>query len=423
MANNFKKYPYQDYNGFNLDWILERVKRADTILEDLDENMQEIIVNQLSEWLDDGTLSDLITSDVLSEISANTAKNAEQDIEIETLTNSVAGLKRWSKVICIGDSIAQGYRPSLGSVTGWCDVLRQKLGLINNSTFFKSVLGQAGFVAAGQGSNFIQLLQALENTVTDKEKVSDIVVIGGINDASLQTSSGAEESAVAAFCTYCHNNYPNALVHVGCIAYYAYTTNVQYLLPIHAGMRSGLRYNAVSIPNILSCMCRFSGYDDSVHVDQEIENKIAETILTGMGRCQLINGTGNINTALVNKHCMPNTMVDGDKLHYWLSAQYVTVTGGATVKGDGTIFKLCDMTETGLMGLGYGDAISNLQTIPFSGDAQRRSDNKYFPCTGVLIPYDGSRFCRVWATDGTNGFVGDLQSFNIYGVAGSLPII
>lgn len=33
MANDFKKYPYQDFNAFNLDWIIERTKEIDTVNE------------------------------------------------------------------------------------------------------------------------------------------------------------------------------------------------------------------------------------------------------------------------------------------------------------------------------------------------------------------------------------------------------
>ena len=41
MANDFKKYPYQDFNAFNLDWIIERTKEIYVVNEKAEEAMEK----------------------------------------------------------------------------------------------------------------------------------------------------------------------------------------------------------------------------------------------------------------------------------------------------------------------------------------------------------------------------------------------
>lgn len=66
--------------------------------------------------------------------------------------------------------------------------------------------------------------------IENKEKITDIIVIGGFNDRSIQLApllSGINE-----FINYCKTNYPNAIVHVGAVGF---SWNPEYLQQIGTG--------------------------------------------------------------------------------------------------------------------------------------------------------------------------------------------
>lgn len=85
--------------------------------------------------------------------------------------------------------------------------------------------GGAGFSIAAEGRNFLQTLQSVYNeNAIDPLEITDIVVLGGYNDmVSAQTGSIPAIVAhlspyIEEFMTYCKETFPNAAVHVGCIA-------------------------------------------------------------------------------------------------------------------------------------------------------------------------------------------------------------
>ena len=62
MIDIFNHGPYTDLHRLNLDWMIGVLKKID------DENIREYIAEKLTQWLNDGTLSDIITEDVLTAI-------------------------------------------------------------------------------------------------------------------------------------------------------------------------------------------------------------------------------------------------------------------------------------------------------------------------------------------------------------------
>ena len=115
-------------------------------------------------------------------------------------------LKR--KWIFIGDS----YGHASGSNNGWIDKLVALMGL-SSSDYFESAVG--GYSFTWEGSQFITLLQNLATTITDKNAITDIVVLGGANDVG-QTAE-AISNAIADFNTYAYTTFPNAIVRIGMI--------------------------------------------------------------------------------------------------------------------------------------------------------------------------------------------------------------
>ena len=63
MIDIFNHGPYTDLHRLNLDWMIQVLKKID------DENIQQYIIDKLVEWLNDGTLSEIITDDVLNIIT------------------------------------------------------------------------------------------------------------------------------------------------------------------------------------------------------------------------------------------------------------------------------------------------------------------------------------------------------------------
>lgn len=63
MIDIFNHGPYTDLHRLNLDWMIQVLKKID------DENIRQYVADKLVEWLNDGTLSDIITEDVLNTIN------------------------------------------------------------------------------------------------------------------------------------------------------------------------------------------------------------------------------------------------------------------------------------------------------------------------------------------------------------------
>lgn len=116
-------------------------------------------------------------------------------------------------VIAIGDS----YGIDTASWSGWISQFINTWNAQGGHAFGLGT-GGAGWVAAPQGKNYLQTLQAAASQVTGHEKdVTDIVVLGGYNDASTDTTVANLNAAMAAFRTYVKATYPNASVKVGFI--------------------------------------------------------------------------------------------------------------------------------------------------------------------------------------------------------------
>lgn len=141
--------------------------------------------------------------------------NLQRDI-----TAQAADIKKRAdrNLICIGDSYGQWTE---GSTISWISQLEDRhMG----SVFYHNELGGSGFLAAyydpGEQNrkSFETLLRQLENTVTDKDIITDIVVCGGYNDWSAGHDYIANlSSAIGSFMQYARATYKNAVVSIGMI--------------------------------------------------------------------------------------------------------------------------------------------------------------------------------------------------------------
>lgn len=174
---------------------------VDNYFNNLD--VQEEINNKLDEMAKDGTLAKIINQELLQEINKKVNKNTEElNILLENST------------IMIGDSYGVG-TTSGGTIVGWCDRLKTLMKL-NNNNYFKFVEGSAGFLETGlAGHTFLTLLQENLQQIPDKTLIKNVIVCGGYNDNSFESSE--LNSAVRNFVDYCYENFKNATVYIGMI--------------------------------------------------------------------------------------------------------------------------------------------------------------------------------------------------------------
>lgn len=116
-------------------------------------------------------------------------------------------------VICVGDSYNKN--------TDWWDGWGKCLKDISGFTVYSYEAGGGGFVANTYQYDFLGALQnhSQDDECTDKESVTDIVVLGGYNDVSVGATDEALRTAMSTFITYCKTNYPNARITIAGIAF------------------------------------------------------------------------------------------------------------------------------------------------------------------------------------------------------------
>ena len=119
-------------------------------------------------------------------------------------------------VICIGDS----YNMNTDMWTGWGECLKT----VNpNLEVYSYEASGGGFVANTHQYDFLGALQnhSQDEEVPENKKklVSDIVVLGGYNDCSINATQEQITEKVGEFVDYCKKNYPNAKITIGSISF------------------------------------------------------------------------------------------------------------------------------------------------------------------------------------------------------------
>lgn len=224
-------YPYTDLHELNLDWILSKIKEMRSELTEF-EALNTItwhgewnITDQYPQWslVDVNgsgyislqpvpvgipiTNSDywVLVADYTAIIQYITDKVNEIEAEMSLLVNK--------KMICIGDSYL-AYNSTEMETESWGAFLRIYTGL--GADIVLNGLGGSGFIG-NAAKTFQDLLE--EVTVADNEAITDIIVLGGMNDAARVVDTATTEAdilnAMNAFISSARTNYPNARIHIG----------------------------------------------------------------------------------------------------------------------------------------------------------------------------------------------------------------
>lgn len=116
------------------------------------------------------------------------------------------------KLIFIGDSYGDGYTPD-GNTTGWCDRLKNKLVSCHFSADNIYINHKGGASFSNSSNDYITLLKALASSISDKKKVTDVLIGGGYNELAYGDQASTVRSCINTLVSYVQNTYPNAVVH------------------------------------------------------------------------------------------------------------------------------------------------------------------------------------------------------------------
>lgn len=137
--------------------------------------------------------------------------------EITNIKNYDKQVKNWhhdfSNTIFIGDSFADGYYagydPTTANDNNWCKYLADMLNITNYKKFSKG-----GLCFTENENSLLNLLNNVVNpNVTDKNAVTSIIMMMGVNDSVLDTNNDKIRSGANNAFGIINKNYPNATVY------------------------------------------------------------------------------------------------------------------------------------------------------------------------------------------------------------------
>ena len=258
-----------------------------------------------SYWVATGVFNEQLEN-VLEELQTvhsdiNDTNNVINHSTLRTLANR--------RFVIIGDSYLEGYTPD-GDVTSWGELLVAYLGL-DVSQYEMRYRGGAGFIANGQGKNFLDLLN--DSSIENPETVTDVIVSGGYNDYS--QTAGNIASAIATFANTCRIKYPNAKIWCGHCGWTKDSSKIYQMGQcvrnyIEGCSRCGIAY----LTNIENAMHRYFEVfaSDGVHANANGQRHIAE-----MTADILLGGGGDMYGAYLTMVFTPaneddNTNINGN---------------------------------------------------------------------------------------------------------------
>lgn len=146
------------------------------------------------------------------------------------------------KYIFIGDSYNTNDTPAgMVQIVPWSSKVVNYLGL-SSSDYYTSGVSGSGWISGGsQNKNFLAQLQTLATDIQDKSSITDIVVLGGINDPDENNTLYAKFEE---FSEYVATNFPNAIVTIGIISWARGVSN-------RTNLSKKMQYynNAAALPN------------------------------------------------------------------------------------------------------------------------------------------------------------------------------
>lgn len=299
------------------------------------------------------------------------------------------------RYIFIGDSYARG-----SGSNGWVDQVVSFMGL-TSADYFVNSNGGAGFAHAS--NNFITLIQSLYNDISDKESITDIVVLGGANERGYEDYEIS--NAITTFVQYAEGTYPNAKVRIGMIAA---TTDPTMVGTQYDRILRGYSVcdNAEFLHNLQYVFHDYSLVGaDQVHPTNAgyvfLGHKIVEAL---RGGCNVnyyekptvsfpegfVTGTGQTPNIKVTVNNNVTSICFGQRFGIYTedSSKYINITSGSLVK----IINLNSKYILGVEDSSYN--AWNFTTIPCFMYVHSTVNNQRSVLTGQLVLYKGTIYAQ-----------------------------
>lgn len=248
MPNSFNKYPYTDFHELNLDWIINAMKKLEIefdefkVVNNITFSGQWDITKQYPAWtiVNDNNIGYVSIKPVpVGVVLTNTnywAEVIDYSAQIAGMQNRIVALENEDivingkintinttldnitdrEIILLGDSY--GVDASAGG-TSWATIVETAL---SDRNIYRNTIGGTGFASdAYISDNNLSMIQAL--TIPNADKIKDIVILGGANDANLLSMGTISESTLKSrirdFMTYCKTTFPNAKVKLAFVGW------------------------------------------------------------------------------------------------------------------------------------------------------------------------------------------------------------
>ena len=349
-------------------------------------DVQDEINQKLDEMATDGTLENIINQEIFSDMNNRITAN----------TNNILSNNVRYKIIGVGDSYGiQQFEDNPITKYYW-EYLTDALGLTVNETFFKAYASGASF----KNGNFLQALRNLENTITNKNEITDILITGGWNDIYADITEQMIINAMTTFNTYAKTNYPNARIKIGFIGYSnPYITgnsnNVSLVLKALQAYKKGANLLGwqflTGCENILHYFDTSYWQSDGVHLSQLGQNELGNYIVQAFlnGNVEIFRKSVDTGIEIVASGICNKVPTNRNKFLY---SQNNHITKIETQQLSGQFFELDNTTELNMNGANTYE-IATMTNNVWYGWNNRNSNTQPFQIqvmkNGALKTYHG----------------------------------
>lgn len=350
---------------------------------------------------------------------------ADYDILITNLAERIAALEfeNKKKYLIFADSYG---------ALGWTSAVVSETGI--DAHIFNH--GGAGFIGAGDGTNWNDDIRAYAATLTDAEKreITGIMVFGGVNDYSFTASD--IYNAVASFVTYAHSTFTRCKVHIGVISYAngQVRSDVTYALPnkVIPQYKKACLDNSGIFVDLYGCMHNTSylqadGIHPTANGTRSITNAVKNYILGGLTGESTTNQAATV-TITDNHPDLPApeiyTSIEGSTAMLYCKGFAVAYTNG-TKEWNGdyiNILNIGTIADTMVQGIVIPDTAQASIEIPIVATVYIDADGTYKNIPAILGIYNG------YISIGFRNIVGShiehvvTSSFNIPPFSCSFPL-
>lgn len=223
MADNLVSKFTVNSQGTDIDVKIKDADARNLIAQEISDRAGAVttITNNINKEINDRENADTA---LLGKINTEITNRENADIALKAEVDKITNAKNQGRnFILVGDSFGGGIDGNNNSQAvdggGWID--RFKASVSGYCNVYSNQVPLGGVYGFASSRPFLDVFKDAEKTVTDKSSITDIIVLGGTNDAYSGNLSAVPQ-AIEEFCNYCHTNYKNARIGIGIIGALTY---------------------------------------------------------------------------------------------------------------------------------------------------------------------------------------------------------